>query len=153
MAYAEQEPSGRWRCRYQLPDKSLGSKSGFTSPTAAKAWGDEQEALMRRNLWIDPRDAETPFGEFAQEWLDARAPRLERGTAEKYRSVMVNHLLPQWEAWPLIGIFNGYIEIEKMGFRAPRGLRRHHGGDDLRVVLQRHERRCQSSVHPRQSMR
>jgi integrase len=113
MAYAEQEPNGNWRCRYRLPDGSLGSKSGFTSPTGAENWGDEQEALMRRNLWIDPRDAETPFGEFAHEWFTARKPRLERGTAEKYRSVLANHLLPQWEAWPLIGIFNGYIEIEK----------------------------------------
>jgi hypothetical protein len=57
--------------------------------------------------------AETPFGEFALMWLEAVAPRLEIGTVAKYRSVLSNHLLPQWEAWPLIGIFNAYLEIEK----------------------------------------
>jgi integrase len=80
---------------------------------AAADWGDEQEALMRRNLWIDPRDAETPFGVFAVEWLAAVSPRLEPGTVAKYRSVLNTHLLAQWEAWPLIGIFNAYVEIEK----------------------------------------
>ncbi|WP_342741150.1 hypothetical protein [Amycolatopsis xylanica] len=29
------------------------------------------------------------------------------------RSFLDNHLLPQWESWPLAGIFNGYLEIEK----------------------------------------
>ncbi|TCO55694.1 N-terminal phage integrase SAM-like domain-containing protein [Actinocrispum wychmicini] len=76
-------------------------------------WGEEQEALIRRNLWIDPRDAETPFGEFAEEYLAAIKPRITEGTAVKYRSHLDNQVLPQWSAWPLIGIFNSYVEIEK----------------------------------------
>nr|WP_121011459.1 tyrosine-type recombinase/integrase family protein [Saccharothrix australiensis] len=64
-------------------------------------------------MWIDPRDAETPFGEFAEEWYEAVAPRLELNTQVKYRSYLDNHLLPRWRAWPMIGIFNGYVEIER----------------------------------------
>lgn len=113
MAYGELERNGRWRSRYRRPDGTLGSESGFDSERAAEDWGNEQEALIRRNLWLDPRAAETPFGAFALEWFEAVSPRLEPGTVAKYRLVLHNQLLPQWEAWPLIGIFNGYIEIEK----------------------------------------
>ncbi|WP_051796309.1 site-specific integrase [Kibdelosporangium aridum] len=69
--------------------------------------------MIRRNTWIDPRDAETPFGEFAEAYLDAIKPRLSEATFAKYRSHLDQHLLPQWSAWPLIGIFNSYVEIEK----------------------------------------
>ncbi|KDN17137.1 N-terminal phage integrase SAM-like domain-containing protein [Amycolatopsis rifamycinica] len=60
-----------------------------------------------------PRDAETRFGDFAEEWLEAVAPRLELNTIAKYRSFLDNQLLPQWNAWPLIANFNGYVEIER----------------------------------------
>ena len=113
MAYGQPEPGGGWRSRYKRPDGTLGSKSGFTSEKAAEDWGNEQEALIRRNMWIDPRDAETLFGDFVEEWLSAVSPRLEPGTVAKYRSVLNTHLLPQWERWPMIGIFNSYVEIEK----------------------------------------
>jgi hypothetical protein len=84
-----------------------------TSETAATNWGNDQESLIRRNTWIDPRDAETPFGVFAEEYLSAISPRLSEATVAKYRSHLDSQLLPQWQAWPMIGIFNSYIEIEK----------------------------------------
>ena len=37
-------------------------------------------ALIRRNLWLDPRDGQTRLGDFAEEWLEAVAPRLELNT-------------------------------------------------------------------------
>jgi hypothetical protein len=43
----------------------------------------------------------------------AVSPRLEPNTTGKYRAVINNHLLPQWQAWPMIGIFNSALEIEK----------------------------------------
>jgi hypothetical protein len=112
MAHAENRGDG-WRARYKRPDGSRGSQAGFTSETAAKNWGHDQESLIRRNTWIDPRDAETPFGVFAEEYLTAISPRLAEATVAKYRSHLDNQLLPQWQAWPMIGIFNSYIEIEK----------------------------------------
>lgn len=112
MAHAEYRSDG-WRARYKRPDGTWGSQSGFSSETAAKNWGNDQESLIRRNTWIDPRDAETLFGAFAEEYLTAISPRLAEGTAAKYRSHLDSQLLPQWSAWPMIGIFNSYIEIEK----------------------------------------
>ncbi|WP_439379707.1 hypothetical protein [Amycolatopsis lexingtonensis] len=73
----------------------------------------EQEALIHRNLWLDPRDGETRFDDFAEEWLEAVAPRLELDSVAKYRSFLNTQLLPQWKASPLIAIFNGYVEIER----------------------------------------
>ncbi len=73
----------------------------------------EQEALIRRNLWLDRREAEMLFGVFAEEFMDAVGPRLEPMTLAKYRSFLDNHLLPQWSSWPLAGIFNSYVEVEK----------------------------------------
>jgi hypothetical protein len=70
VAYGEQDRD-TWRARYKRPDGTWTSRSGFCSRTAAEDWGDEQEALIRRNLWIDPRNAETPFGAFVEEWFAA----------------------------------------------------------------------------------
>lgn len=64
-------------------------------------------------MWIDPRKGATPFDEFATELLDSIGPRLEPSTLAKYKSHLNNHLEPQWAGWPLIGIFNSYMEIEK----------------------------------------
>lgn len=54
-----------------------------------------------------------PFRVFAEQYLTAIQPRLAESTAAKYRAHLDNQLLPQWAAWPMIGIFNSYIEIEK----------------------------------------
>lgn len=115
MAYGEKRNDGPngWRARYKKPNGTWGTRSGFSSEKAATDWGDEQEALIRRSMWIDPIDAQTPYGDFAQEWLDAVKSRLSPGTVVKYQSYLDNQLFPQWEDWPVIGIFNGYIEIEK----------------------------------------
>jgi hypothetical protein len=114
MAHGQEEPgTGEWRARYKRPDGTWGSRSGFPTKKAAEDWGVEQEALIRRNLWLDPRDGETRFDDFAEEWLAAVAPRLELNTVAKYRSFLDSQLLPQWKAWPLVAIFNGYVEIER----------------------------------------
>lgn len=72
-----------------------------------------KKALIRRSLWIDNRSAEVLFGVFVHDWYDAIKPRLELGTAHKYLSHINKHLLLRWQAWPLISIFNSYMEIEK----------------------------------------
>lgn len=116
MAYGQRLGDAQgdgWRARYKRPDGTWGSKSGFTSEKAAEDWGNEQEALIRRHMWIDPRKGDTPFEDFASELLDSIGPRLEPATLAKYKSHLNNQLLPQWSAWPLIGIFNSYLEIEK----------------------------------------
>jgi integrase len=109
MAYAQRHGRG-WRCRYKKPDGSWGSQSGFETKTAARKWGEDQESLIRRHLWIDPQEAETLFGIFAEAWL--ANSRLAITTQAKYRSYLYNHVLPQWEDWQLILIFNNHLEIQ-----------------------------------------
>ncbi|MEU4675117.1 helix-turn-helix domain-containing protein [Amycolatopsis sp. NPDC023774] len=94
---------------------SLGDLAQYWFPAkkAAEDRGLEQEAQIRRNLWLDPRDGETRFGDFAEEWLEAVSPRLELTTVAKYRPFLDNQLLPQWKAWSLVAIFNGYVEVER----------------------------------------
>ncbi|GAA1979515.1 hypothetical protein GCM10009754_64760 [Amycolatopsis minnesotensis] len=82
------------------------------SEKAAEEWGVEQEALIRRNLWLDPRDGETRFEIFVEESLDAVSSRLEGNMVAKYRSLLDNHLLPQWgvaAGWDL----QRYVGIKK----------------------------------------
>lgn len=78
-------------------------------------WGAEQEALIRRRMWIDPRNAEMPFSNFVEEWFDAIASRLEPNTRTKYRSHIDRQLLPEWGDWPMIGIFNPRIPATAFG--------------------------------------
>jgi integrase len=47
---------------------------------------------------------------FAEAWL--ASARLAITTQAKYRSYLDNHLLPQWEDWPLILIFNNHLEVQ-----------------------------------------
>jgi integrase len=109
MAYAQRHGKG-WRARYKKPDGSWGSRSGFETKAAAEAWGEDQESLIRRHLWIDPQESEKTFGTFAEAWL--AGSRLASTTQAKYRSYLDNHVLPQWEDWPLIRIFNNHLEVQ-----------------------------------------
>jgi len=115
MAFGQRDPHNPngWRARFLRPDRTYGTQSGFTSRTAAKKWGEEQEALIKRRLWIDPRDAETPFEVVAEKWFTTFQKRLSKGTLAKYRSQLDNHIIPQWGTWPSIAIFNGYADIEE----------------------------------------
>jgi integrase len=109
MAYAER--CGRkWRARYKKPDGTWASEPGFDTKRAAVKWGSEQERQISRHTWIDPDDAEIPFGEFTGDWLTAARPAIN--TEAKYRSYLKNHILPQWEDWPLILIFNHHLEVQ-----------------------------------------
>jgi integrase len=109
MAYAE-KCGKKWRVRYKKPGGTWASEPGFDTKSAALDWGREQEGEIRRHTWIDPADAETPFGEFVEQWL--KAARLAINTEAKYKSYLKKHILPRWEDWPLVLIFNSHLEIQ-----------------------------------------
>ncbi|GAA2638153.1 hypothetical protein SMC26_22965 [Actinomadura fulvescens] len=88
----------------------LASAPGFENKTAAERYGEEQEALIRKGTWIDPQVSEVPFGEFAEQWMSVS--RLAINTRAKYRSQLDNHVLPQWEDWPLVALLDAYMEIQ-----------------------------------------
>ncbi|MFD0347274.1 hypothetical protein ACFQ0M_16945 [Kitasatospora aburaviensis] len=108
MAYAEKVYKVRngkktkqytWRSRFKLPDGSVGSEPGFLTERTAKEYGEEQEALVRAGRWVDPSIAQTPFGQWAREWMAAKAPRGRTNTTRWDR--LDTHILPRWEHVPL----------------------------------------------------
>ncbi len=53
------------------------------------------------------------FEDFAEQWYAAVSPRLSPNTANKYRGYLDRQLISKWGTWPMIGIFNSHLEIEK----------------------------------------
>ncbi|MFG3228169.1 hypothetical protein ACGF07_25755 [Kitasatospora sp. NPDC048194] len=89
-----------WRARFLLPDGiNYGSAPGFPTEKTAKEYGQEQEALIRAGRWIDPKLAQTQFGQWAREWMAAKAPRGRTNTTRWDR--LDTHILPRWEHVPL----------------------------------------------------
>jgi hypothetical protein len=99
VAYAEKR-ADKWRGRYLRPDGTYGSTSGHRTKRAALQAAEDEESLIRNNMWIDPRDADTLFSNFAESWYDSVKSRLAPTTAAKYRSYLDKQLLPQWRRWP-----------------------------------------------------
>lgn len=96
MAYAEKRGKGPfpWRARFQLPDGSWDSASGFATRKAAEAYGDEQEADIRRGVWKDPERGNLLFSQWAERWISAQD--VSDLTMERYRSRLRVHLVPAW---------------------------------------------------------
>lgn len=112
MAWAEQN-GPHWRGRYKRPDGSKGSTDPFPTKKQALTAAQDEESSIRHNVWTDPRLADTAFRTFAEEWYEVRSPRLAPTTAAKYRSYLDKQLLPKWQNWSLITIFNSHLETEK----------------------------------------
>jgi integrase len=101
MAYAEKRGKS-WRVRYQKPDGTWASESGFPTKSAALARGRELESDVQRGTYIDPRKGQTPFKDWAQTWMTAQ--KVEGRTVERRYYLLDTHLLPKWGKVPLLGI-------------------------------------------------
>src|SRR5262249_41168081 len=66
-----------------------------TFPTRSEAsdWLATVEASIIERRWIDPSAGDTPFTQWADEWI-AGAHDLKRRTAAGYRSLVHHHLAP-----------------------------------------------------------
>lgn len=91
MAYAEKCGKG-YRARYLRPDGAYGSEPGFKNKTAAKKWGEAEEDKIRRGVWIDPKAAQTRFGDWVEEWWGAQD--LAETTMANYETTLNNMILP-----------------------------------------------------------
>ncbi|WP_267244407.1 hypothetical protein [Streptomyces sp. PR69] len=126
MAYAEkvykvkngkQTKQYTWRARYKLPDGTLGSQPGFPTRKTAEDWGNQQEAAMAAGTWVDPKKAQTPFGEWVEIWKTANKPR--PGTATKRRYLLDGLLLPEFEFTPLVEV-NNVFTVKAWAARAAK---------------------------------
>ena len=110
MAYAERRGK-KWRVKYRKPDGTEGSESGFDTKESALNWGRDQESLIRRGQWIDPRAGEELFEDFAARVMASRL--LAPNTLVKWQGALKNHLNPRWGKWTLTAIFHGHVEISE----------------------------------------
>jgi hypothetical protein len=89
--------SGRYQARYRAPDGRLRSApQTFARKADAVRWLALKEAEISRGDWIDPDHAGVLFGNYAEQWLHDRV--LKARTAELYRNLLRNHLLPAFGA-------------------------------------------------------
>lgn len=87
----------RYRVRWRLPDGSYTSASRdeygepFLTEEAARAYGLNQEADIRRGLFKDPRAGQITFAEWAESWYATLD--LERSTMQNYRNMLRSHVM------------------------------------------------------------
>lgn len=85
-------PSGRWQALYWQGER-VQSAGTFATKADAQACLSAMETDLRRGNWIDPRGGQVMLDIYASEWLLLRTDLAER-TAELYRHVLKNHILP-----------------------------------------------------------
>ena len=82
-----------WEVRYRDPNKSDRSKT-FENKAKAEAFAASVETDIDRGDFLDPRLGKKPFGDWAQEWLEARASEIKPTTYISYEGLLNGHLLP-----------------------------------------------------------
>lgn len=95
MAFAEKTSAGRFRGRYRNAG-TLFSTATFTTKGEAKRAAAEQELLISKGEWVDPRFpvpivTDPLFGTYATEVMDARVIASATRTRDAYH---LKHLLP-----------------------------------------------------------
>jgi hypothetical protein len=93
MAWAEKRGTG-YRVRYRLAHGSLFTERGFTSRAEAERRAADVEADQRRELFVDPRLAQTTVGEWVEAW--SQAHHVSAVTWSTYQSHLRNHILPRF---------------------------------------------------------
>jgi integrase len=101
MAYIRRLPSGKWQATVR--DRS-GKRHTFTDPLkgVAKKWAAEQEALLARGEFRDPRLGEIKIGEWHARVSRARG--IEAATKAKHDSAWRTHCEPEWSRWPVAAV-------------------------------------------------
>lgn len=132
-------PSGRHRARYRGPDgRRYTAPTLFLSKQDARGWLALRQAEIIRQSW-EPAEAQAArpspvtFAGYAETWLTHRD--LKDRTAQHYRKLLTNHLLPAFGALPLTSITPDDVRAwhTKMGTGTPT-LRAHAYGL-LRTIL------------------
>ncbi|MCU1485746.1 MAG: integrase family protein, partial [Actinomycetia bacterium] len=98
MGYVEKR-SGRYRARYRDPVGRQRSET-FTHKADAERFLREQQVEVDRGRWIDPRGADAPLVEWAEEFLKL-CRRLAPRTQETYARDLTKYILPRFGSYRL----------------------------------------------------
>jgi integrase len=101
VSYIRRLPSGKWQATVRGPD---GRKHTHTDPLqrVVKQWASEQEALLARREFRDPRLGDIKAGEWHARVTRARG--IEEITKVKNASLWRTHCEPEWAAWPMAAV-------------------------------------------------
>ncbi|HET8766745.1 MAG TPA: site-specific integrase [Pedococcus sp.] len=86
--------NGRWLARWRDPQHRQRKKS-FGRKVDAERFLAALLAEMNRGNYLDPAAGKVTVGEFATVWV-AGLSHLKESTAERYRGIVRNHVVPKW---------------------------------------------------------
>lgn len=120
MAWVEKRGPRSWRVRYWKDDGVLASMSGFTTKSAASKYAEDLESDFRKGMWIDPAAGRLSLEDWTHDWLAALD--VNPNTEAQYRSMLANHILPQWGSTALADISGIKVlawckSLRKRGYR------------------------------------
>lgn len=110
-------------------------KRTFRTKREAETFQARERADRSRGAWVDPRKADTTFGEVARYWLTANPGKRPSGL-ERDESVVRLHLLPVLEHRPVSAVTPRDVQMLVTAWSAeaaPRTVHRQYGV--LRAVL------------------
>lgn len=120
MAWAEKRGDG-YRVRYRLPDGSLFTENGFDTREEAENRARDVESDQRRGRFVDPRLAQTLFGDWVREWVQAHD--VSPVTWATYDSHLRNHILPRFADTELGDLSRMVVKIWAKQLRRSLGER------------------------------
>jgi integrase len=91
-------PAGNWRASWREPSGRQTSKT-FPTKREAAAFLAKMTTATTAGTYVSPHAGRVLFGDHAREWM--RTWNTEATTSARDTSVMRNHVLAQWETWPL----------------------------------------------------
>lgn len=108
MAWAEQLPSGKWRGVYRDANGKRRSAGTFDHKPKAVRAASTREAEARRRMAADPEAYKRPWGEWADDWWEARNVAASTLKVDAYRRA--RYLDPEWASVPIGSIRKHDIE-------------------------------------------
>jgi len=123
VSYIRRLPSGKWQATVRGPD---GARHSETDPlkSVVKKWAAQQEALLARGEFRDPRIGDIRIGEWHVRV--ARARGIEAVTKVKNASLWRTHCDPEWAAWPMAAVTR--LEAQEWVNRLASTRRARHQG-------------------------
>jgi integrase len=94
MASVRKLPTGRYQVRYRGPDGTQ-HKKNFVRRGDAERFAAGVEVDKLRGEWVDPRLGKMTFAEWVEKW-QATEGRLRPSTRAQHRSILANHILPEF---------------------------------------------------------
>ena len=88
----DRRDNGRYRARYQGPDRRWRSRT-FDRRIDAQRWLNNELVKLDRGEWVDPRAGRVLFASVAQQWMAGRAA-LRESTRVRDRSYLNSLVLP-----------------------------------------------------------